>query len=198
MASPALAASSPAEEPGNTDRADAARRTHRFVSPATRMLLAADGLTTALLEAWAAGPVRVAARRLTVADAVRFRQEAHLLATTRQLLVHETQLAGEDTRVWAVSTVIARGDVQGRVGVSLRGELPLGPALRSLGDRFSSTLVEVGHSAWPLDEGTPAASRTYTLRHGNVPLAVVREMFNPALVDAGVRAEPSRVPRRGR
>lgn len=164
----------------------------RFASPATRLLLAADGLTTTLLEAWARAPLSVGTLDLQVTH---FHSAPLLLPAAGigpevRVVVRRSTLVDPDGTVWSANDVVGRLDVDARVTACFQGVGPLGPELRKAGVSSHRALLETGRTPWPLAPASPAAAyRVYLLRHGDQPLGVVREVFNPAFVDARLLVE---------
>ncbi|MEU3253649.1 hypothetical protein [Streptomyces sp. NPDC006997] len=171
--------------------AEAAEAAARFVSPATRHLLTTEGLTTALLESRAGGPMRMAHVGHRVVPPDQAPAEAvTLLGGGGPLVVRDSLIAGPARRVWSANQVVGRLDLSAEAAACLRGDALLGFALRAAGIGRRRTLVEVGRCPWPLavPKGPvpPAAFRRYVIWHGDdEALAVVREVFNPSLVEAG-------------
>ncbi|MFB4315184.1 hypothetical protein [Actinomadura sp. 21ATH] len=167
--------------------ADIAARIARFASPATRLLLAGDGLTTTSLQAWAGGPMRVL--EAEHGRVPRSRAPAGAAELLEQgpgdvpLLLRRSLLAGPGGRVWSANVVVAGPGVPEEALACLRGDVPLGQALQAAGLGCRRTLADAG-SGEAFWAGGPAAFRCYVLRHRSRPLAVVCESFNPRLVDA--------------
>lgn len=165
------------------DRADAI---DGFACPATRLLLAGDGLTTTSLEAWARAPLRIGTLECRVRGGrdAPVAPAAAVLGDRDRFLVRGSTLADPAGTVWSANDVVARLDLDERITACLRGTAALGPALHRVGVRGRRSLLAVGRTPWPLAPAPVAAAyRVCLLRHGTEPLAVVREIFNPALID---------------
>lgn len=174
------------------DRKDAIAR---FACPATRLLLAGDGLTTTSLQAWAQAPLRVG----TLECQVRGDRDSPIamasavLGRPDRVVIRSSTLVDPAGTVWSANVVVGRLDVDARTAACLRGAGPLGPELHRAGVSGPRSLLDIGRTPWPLVRGgTPAAYRVCLLRHGAEPLGVVREIFNPALVDPRLLAERRR------
>ncbi|CAL9662183.1 hypothetical protein SUDANB145_07036 [Streptomyces sp. enrichment culture] len=167
----------------------------RFASPATRLLLAGDGLTTTSLQAWARAPLTVG----TLEWQVRGDRDTPIamapavLGGPDRVVVRSSTLVDPAGTVWSANVVVGRLDVDARTTACLQGAGPLGPELHRAGVSGHRSLLDIGRMPWPLVRGTaPAAYRICLLRHGAEPLGVVREIFNPALVDPRLLSERGR------
>ncbi|WP_165989321.1 hypothetical protein [Streptomyces sp. YIM 98790] len=160
-----------------------------FRSPLTRMLLRSDGLTTPLLEALAGGPVRVGRGDCGEIRAGRAEASAAPLAAAdaAPLLVRRSVMVTGSGHSVSANRVIARLGLAPCLDACLRDPTaPLGPALAATGSGpLRRTLLSTGTSAWTAGR-TPGVGcwRTYLMRLGDIPLAVVTEHFDPALVPA--------------
>ncbi|MEU4654118.1 hypothetical protein AB0G32_09260 [Streptomyces sp. NPDC023723] len=165
---------------------DSAGAIARFACPATRLLLAGDGLTTTSLQAWARAPLRVGALQWRVSDDrdTPLAMAPAVLGGSGRVVVRGSTLVDPAGTVWSANVVVGRLDLDARATACLKGDGPLGPELHRAGVRGPRSLLDIGRTPWPLaGAGTPAAYRICLLRHGTKPLGVVREIFNPALID---------------
>ncbi|WP_320784284.1 hypothetical protein [Streptomyces sp. CRN 30] len=167
-------------------------RIARFASPATRLLLAGDGLTTRSLQAWASAVLTVGSLAWRVRDrhGLPVGMAADVLGEHERLVVRRSTLVDPAGAVWSANEVVGRLDLDARATACLQGPGPLGPALLEAGVSGGRSLLDVGRMPWPLAPGARAAAyRLCLLRHGDEPLCVVREIFNPALIETGLRPE---------
>ncbi|WP_416969980.1 hypothetical protein [Streptomyces sp. 4F14] len=168
---------------------DIALRIGRFTHPATRLLLGADGLTTTLLRAWTGTDVtvlRAVQRRVPAAETPWGAGEL-LGAEGGGRVVRHSVLGGGDGSDLSRNVVVARPELCPSAERCLADTSePLGPMLQAAGTAFRRSLLDAGLGSWgPC--GGPAAYKAYLLWHGDVPFAVIRELFNPAVVPAAVR-----------
>lgn len=172
--------------------AEAAAEIGRFASAATRLLLGGDGLTTSLLEAWVGAPVTVrqAEHGYVRADEAPPGAGGLLDAEAGEtLLVRRSVLASPKAQELSRNLVVARSGLSAEAERCLGdASAPLGAALRDVGIGTRRALVAVGRQPW--DEQA-AAFKTYVMWHGPRPLAVVAELYNPAVVPAGLRPAPA-------
>lgn len=170
--------------------AETAVRISRFAAAPTRMLLTADGLTTALLEAWTGAPARLAAadHRLLPAE-VAPTGTAELLDAEpgEALIVRRSVLAGGDGTELSRNVVVARPALsEGAERCLTDATAPIGAALHAAGTAHRRTVLDAGTRDW---DGEPAAYKTYLLWHGTQQLAVITETFNPAVVPAALGSD---------
>ncbi|UCM89224.1 hypothetical protein [Streptomyces marincola] len=170
--------------------ADPRRRVRGFASPATRMLLSSEGLTTTLLEALAGESLRLhclaqlRARAEDAGDGV-----SALLRTDRdaEVLVRYSATTRRDGLALSVNHVVARiGLAPGIEPCLTSTSIPLGPALHAAGTGHRRTLLCVGRRPWQGEGGRDltACYKTYVVWHGEEPFALIDELFNPAAVPA--------------
>ncbi|MFC9065496.1 MULTISPECIES: chorismate--pyruvate lyase family protein [Streptomyces] len=161
-----------------------AERIAGFSSPLTRMLLSSEGLTTTALWALTGAPPRIRVLGQGLLPAARAgRAVPALLAVGpgRQVLARRSALTGPDGRWLSVNQVVARDDQDPGIRSALTdGHRPLGPALQDAGTGHRRTLLDAGRRPWP--SGRTACYKTYLLWHGDAPLALVHELFHPAVV----------------
>jgi 3-deoxy-7-phosphoheptulonate synthase len=125
-----------------------------FLAPATRMLLSADGSTTALLQALISGPLTVRVLGQSVTQARYVPENARLAL-----------LLGEDAEVLA------------------SGTSAIGPQLSKHRVEHHRELIACGVGLWPeAREPLAAAVKAYVIYSGGAPLIFIRETFNPAIV----------------
>lgn len=171
--------------------ANPCHRIRRFVSPVTRMLLASDGLTTTLLESLAGEPLHLqclAQLRATARDAGPGVPGLLRTGEGGPVLLRYSAATVSDGRALSVNHVVARlGVAPGLEECLTSTSIPLGPALHAAGTGHRRTLLDVGRRSWQSDGGhaRPACYKTYLLWHGEEPLALINELFNPAAVPAG-------------
>ncbi|MEV4557386.1 hypothetical protein AB0K51_10365 [Kitasatospora sp. NPDC049285] len=165
--------------------AETAVRIQAFVAAPTRMLLAADGLTTTLLEAWTGAPARIAQadhRRVRAADAPGGSAGLLECPPEEELLVRRSVLAAGDGTELSRNVVVARPGLSGVAERHLTDtSAPIGPGLHAAGTAYRRTVLDAGVLDW---DGEPAAYKTYLMWHGSWPLAAITEVFNPAVVPA--------------
>lgn len=181
--------------PGDTaagEPAEVSARIGRFTSVATRLLLGGDGLTTSLLEAWVGGPVAVRQADLRYVRAKEAPPGADELLDAdaeETLVVRRSVLASPMAEELSRNLVVARSGLSADVERCLGdASAPLGAALRDVGVGIRRALVAVGRQSW---DGQAAAYKTYVMWHGTRPLAVIAELYNPALVPADLRPSPA-------
>ncbi|PWG12883.1 hypothetical protein DF268_14505 [Streptomyces sp. V2] len=168
---------------------DIAVRIGRFAHPATRLLLSADGLTTTLLRAWTGaevGVLRAAQRRVPVAETPWGAGEL-LGAGGGERVVRHSVLGGADGSELSRNVVVARPELCPSAERCLADtSAPLGPMLQAAGTGYRRSLLDAGLRSWE-PCGEPAAYKTYLLWHGDLPFAVISELFDPAVVPAALR-----------
>ncbi|GAA2608391.1 hypothetical protein [Streptomyces axinellae] len=162
-----------------------------FDSPATRMLLSSEGLTTTLLGAWVGSRLRVRraeCRRIPGGTAPAGAAALLGVAEESELLVRASLLgAGEDGPTVSMNLVVARLDkCAGLERCLTDATVPLGEALHGLGTGHRRTVLDVGCRPWPGAVGRLAAFKTYVLWHRDDPVLAINELFNPDLVPAAV------------
>ncbi|WP_326686872.1 hypothetical protein OIE63_06765 [Streptomyces sp. NBC_01795] len=171
-----------------------------FVSPATRMLLSSEGLTTTLLGALVGSRVRVRhAECRRVPGSAAPAGAATLLGAgdKSQLLVRCSQLSTDvdgngsgngDGPTVSMNLVVARLEkCAGLERCLTDATVPLGEALHGVGTGHRRTVLDVGCRPWPEAAGRLAAFKTYVLWHRDDPVLAINELFNPDLVPAAVR-----------
>ncbi|WP_331772879.1 3-deoxy-7-phosphoheptulonate synthase (plasmid) [Embleya sp. NBC_00888] len=156
-----------------------------FAYPGTRMLLASDGSTTALLQAAANGPVRVVVREqyeTTGAGLPSGARAALLLAPDTMALIRRSALYDEHGRCVSVNEVVAVCHQDPVLGPLVTDTTrPLGRNLADVGLR--RRVLETGLTVWPEDRQVPAAAyKTYVLLDGDQPVLHINETFNPELI----------------
>ncbi|MDT0342000.1 hypothetical protein [Streptomyces litchfieldiae] len=170
--------------------ADPRTRIRGFASPLTRMLLSSDGLTTTLLES-------LAGESLHLHCLAQLRAPAHetgdgvpaLLRIDRggEVLVRYSATTRHDGQALSVNHVVARVGLSPALEPCLTStSIPLGPALHAAGTGHRRTLLDAGRRHWHGEGGLsrPACYKTYLLWHGDDPLALINELFNPGAVPA--------------
>jgi chorismate-pyruvate lyase len=164
-----------------------------FVSPATRMLLSSEGLTTTLLGALVGGRVRVrhAECRRVPGGAAPAGAAALLGAGDEsELLVRGSLLSAAGDGYGPTlsrNLVVARLEkCAGLERCLTDATVPLGEALHGMGTGHRRTVLDVGCRPWPEAVGRLAAFKTYVLWHHDDPVLAINELFNPDLVPAAV------------
>ncbi|WP_067678200.1 hypothetical protein [Nocardia miyunensis] len=168
---------------GPGGRTDTAGLIDRFHHPATRALLASEGLTTTALERLLAGGLsvrvmrqdEVAARALPafLVDALGLR------AGDRALIRHSRLVTPE--RTVSINYVAAVAQPADENGLSdLR--TPIGHGLLARGLSQRRRIMWAGTRTWP--DGRACAARAYVMSIGDRPVCWIREAFDPAVVPA--------------
>ncbi|WP_147437621.1 hypothetical protein [Streptomyces radicis] len=171
--------------------ADPRTKIRRFASPLTRMLLTSEGLTTTLLEA-------MAGESLHLRCLAQLRAPAHAtgdgvppllrIDAGGDVLVRYSATTRRGGPALSVNHVVARlGLAPGIQACLTSTSIPLGPALHAAGTGHRRTLLDAGRRAWRGEGGVtrPACYKTYLVWHGDEPLALIDELFNPGTVPAG-------------
>jgi 3-deoxy-7-phosphoheptulonate synthase len=157
-----------------------------FLAPATRMLLSADGSTTALLQALISGPltVRVLGQSVTQARYVpENARHALLLGEDAQVLDRRSALVDEELRTVSVNHVVTLHAPQSQLGGIASGTSAIGPQLSKHRVEHHRELIACGVGLWPeAPEPLAAAVKAYVIYSGGAPLIFIRETFNPAIV----------------
>ncbi|MBH0780852.1 hypothetical protein [Nocardia bovistercoris] len=152
--------------------------------PQTRMLLHADGSTTALLEALVAAPlsVQVEQQRVIraddVSDVVR-----DLLGAARSAMVVErrSRILAVERDVVSVNRVIFAGP--DREALVPPEDVLLGPHLRDIGLAVRRTRLAASREFWPAHgPRVRCGSKTYVMECGFAGRVYVHERFNPEFV----------------
>ncbi|MDH6124062.1 chorismate pyruvate-lyase family protein [Kitasatospora sp. GP82] len=159
-----------------------------FLPPAvTRMLLAADGSTTLLLEALLDTELSVEVLDQETVSARRI--DADLRATIRvdddsEVLVRRSVLRTADGDRVSENYVVGAGRrTSGLQRVVTDRRAPIGRGLMALGLSQSRRILEVGQSDWEAPDGTqPCAFKAYVLVEGDDPVLYIHEKFNPSYV----------------
>jgi chorismate-pyruvate lyase len=158
-----------------------------FASPATRMLLASDGLTTPLLQAAARVTVRADVSdvaRVPAEDVDVCVRERLDVRAGEPLLVRRTRLVAPGGDAVSDNVVVARADVDPRIDQAMRDRhTPFGFALADAGVHTVREMLYIGRAAWP--RGGACACRVYLLWAVDGPMACIQELFNPELIPAG-------------
>ncbi|UED85180.1 hypothetical protein [Streptomyces profundus] len=165
-------------------------RTRGFASPLTRMLLSSEGQTTTLLESLSGESLRL---RFLAQLRVTARQTgegvAALLRTGEDdgVLVRHTATVRAGDEPLSVNHVVARLDLAPAIEHCLTStSIPLGRALTEAGTGHRRTLLDTGRRRWEQDgDRRTACYKTYLVWHGDEPLVLINELFNPLFVPAG-------------
>ncbi len=163
-----------------------------FASPATRILLASDGLTTTLLQAAVGWPLAAQAHRIETVDGRGVSAAARFLLRAGErdrFLVRQTTLVLPSGEPVSKNTVVLRLGVDPRIdAVAADGSRPIGFALAEADLIRERRIVSAGAAHWPLTPGTPrCASKTYVLTARTpttVPVLCIQELFNPSFISA--------------
>jgi chorismate-pyruvate lyase len=162
----------------------------RFASPITRILLSSEGLTTTLLESLAGEPLGLrclAQLHVRAGDAGPGVPALLGVPAGASVLVRHSTTHRSCGETLSVNHVVARVDLATRLGPAVVTALaspdrPLGPALAAMGTGHRRTLLDAGRRSWG---PRPACFKTYLVWHGDQPLVLIHELFNPAVVPAG-------------
>ncbi|MGA5133627.1 hypothetical protein [Streptomyces blastmyceticus] len=162
-----------------------------FASPATRILLASDGLTTTLLQAAVGWPLAAQVHRIEAVDGRGVSAAARFLLCAGErdrFLVRQTTLVLPSGEPVSENTVVLRLGVDPRIdAVAADGSRPIGFALAEADLIHERRIVSAGAAHWPLAPGTPrCVSKTYVLtaRTPTVPVLCIQELFNPSFISA--------------
>ncbi|WP_049576865.1 hypothetical protein [Streptomyces sp. SBT349] len=173
------------------EASDPRNRIRRFESPLTRMLLSSDGLTTTLLESMAGeslhlhclAQLRVPARETGDGVPALLRIDGG-----GKVLVRYSATTRPTGEALSVNHVVARLGLSPGIQACLTStSIPLGPALHAAGTGHRRTLLDAGRRLWRGEGGLTrtACYKTYLVWHGEEPLALINELFNPGTVPAG-------------
>ncbi|GAA3714374.1 hypothetical protein GCM10022224_095040 [Nonomuraea antimicrobica] len=158
-----------------------------FTSAITRMLLASDGSTTLLLEALTGGPISVHLQSLTDQPAAGMPGDVRALlqltsdatVTIRRSLLHDHH-----------DTPLSRNEVITPPSTPLMQRIATDPA-RPLGLNLIAHDIDhsrhlrcTGLARWSANQ-RETASKAYLIRAAAIPLMLVWETFNPAVVPRG-------------
>ncbi|WP_159037243.1 hypothetical protein [Streptomyces specialis] len=170
--------------------ADPRERIRHFASPVTRMLLSSEGLTTTLLESMAGESLHLTclAQLRTPARETGNGVPALLrIDGGGDVLVRYSATTRTGGQALSVNHVVARlGLAPGLEPCLTSRSIPLGPALTAAGTGYRRTLLDAGRRPWTDEDGhwRLAAYKTYLVWHGDDPLALINELFNPSAVPA--------------
>ena len=163
---------------------DRRRTSPRSAWPAvTRMILAADGSTTLLLEALldVELSVRVLGQRIVTADSVAPRTRRLLqVAPGTDVLVRRSLLCRPGGQYVSQNYVAAPYRRDGLTRVLADPTQPIGRGLSSLGLSQARRIVEVGLSAW--SPTSTCVSKSYLIMNQGGVGAYVVERFHPGVV----------------
>ncbi|GCD99104.1 hypothetical protein [Embleya hyalina] len=187
--SPAPAVAPP---PGRCPRGPDSRIA-RFASPATRMLLAGDGLTTVLLQAVLRVPLGIRTDSIEQARASVLGDTEAVSALRvpgrRPCWSRHSRLLTPDGATVSFNRVVAPTARDPRVDAAMADpEQPLGFALNGAGLTTVRQLHGVGRVRWPAGTGRLCAFKTYTLHGPGGVLAFVHERYSPDWFSAAVDA----------
>ncbi|SOD67621.1 chorismate lyase [Streptomyces zhaozhouensis] len=164
-------------------------RPGEFASPLTRMLLSSEGQTTTLLESLAGESLRLRClAQLRVPTRQTGEGVAALLGVDEDagVLVRHTATTRQGGEPLSVNHVVARLDLAPAIEHCLTStSVPLGRALTEAGTGHRRTLLETGRRPWGQgSDDRPACFKTYLVWHGDEPLVLINELFNPSHVPA--------------
>ncbi|MFI1386392.1 hypothetical protein [Embleya sp. NPDC020886] len=168
-------------------------RIARFASPATRMLLAGDGLTTVLLQAALREPLDIRADSIeqTHANALGDTEAVSALRLPGQqpCWSRHSRLLTPDGATISLNRVVAPTARDPRMDAAMADpEQPLGFALSRAGLTTVRQLHSVGRVRWPAGPGRLCVFKTYTMHGPGGVLAFVHERYSPDWFSAAADA----------